>query len=289
MRPFLQILCGTAFLSAAFSLPMVEERSLEKRDYIGLWNGTGPVVTDVKQVKILNCWFDACTLAVLISSQYWVENMIRYGNGAPMANVSWPQDGTVQVQVWNPDTLEPVIEIATVANKSQTEDHPDGNWWHDALSQATKLLGTQVSFAGILPNGTYDSTAGSATIGLKILTGYDTASNLTSEYADADEFWNDLARANENTPVIFNTVSSADLGITTPQLGDSHDYAVFNGTVKHDGSKTIWARNSWGSTDEFKLEDVYSNTFQIIHLKNWDKLEWTSDLWSSNFAVPNEG
>lgn len=123
----------------------------------------------------------------------------------------------------------------------------------------------------------------------KILTGYDTASNLTSEYADADEFWNDLASANESTPVIFNTVSSAELGITIPLLGDSHDYAVFNGTVKHDGSKTIWARNSWGSTDEFKLEDVYNNTFQIIHLKNWDKLEWTSDLWSSNFAVSNDG
>lgn len=140
-----------------------------------------------------------------------------------------------------------------------------------------------------MPNGTYDSTAGSATIGLKILTGYDTASNLTSEYADADEFWNDLARANESTPVIFNTVSSAELGITIPLLGDSHDYAVFNGTVKHDGSKTIWARNSWGSTDEYKLEDVYNNRFQIIHLKNWDKLEWTSDLWSSNFAVSNDG
>lgn len=89
----------------------------------------------------------------------------------------------------------------------------------------------------MLPNGTYDSTAGSETIGLKILTGYDTASNLTSEYADADEFWNDSARANESTPVIFNTVSSAKLGITIPLLGDSHDYMVFNCTVKHDGSR----------------------------------------------------
>lgn len=33
---------------------MVEERSLEKRDYISLWNGTGPIVTDVKQGKSTN-------------------------------------------------------------------------------------------------------------------------------------------------------------------------------------------------------------------------------------------
>ncbi|ODN81735.1 hypothetical protein L202_02126 [Cryptococcus amylolentus CBS 6039] len=265
------------FLGLAFASP-VEERDLLKREYIGLWNESGPVVTDVKQVKIFNCWWAACSLAVLISSQNWIESMIRYGNNASMVNASWPQDGSVQVQIWNPDTLTPVIETAVVANKSQTEDHVDGNWWHDSLSQSIKLLGTKMDVAGIFPNGTFDPTSGSALTGLRVLTGFETASNLTSDYADADAFWTDLARANESTPVIFNTVSLDSIGVTDPQLGDSHDYAVFNGTVHEDGSKTVWARNSWGSTDEFKLEDVYNNTYQIIHLANWDRLEWQDSV-----------
>ncbi|ODO10067.1 hypothetical protein I350_02293 [Cryptococcus amylolentus CBS 6273] len=246
--------------------------------FLGLALASPVEERDLLKLKILNCWWAACSLAVLISSQNWIESMIRYGNNASMVNASWPQDGSVQVQIWNPDTLTPVIETAVVANKSQTEDHVDGNWWHDSLSQSIKLLGTKMDVAGIFPNGTFDPTSGSALTGLRVLTGFETASNLTSDYADADAFWTDLARANESTPVIFNTVSLDSIGVTDPQLGDSHDYAVFNGTVHEDGSKTVWARNSWGSTDEFKLEDVYNNTYQIIHLANWDRLEWQDSV-----------
>ncbi|WVO14209.1 hypothetical protein L204_101841 [Cryptococcus depauperatus] len=290
MRHITSILFSAVLLlsTSSLAMPTAESRHelVPRGEYIGLWNGTGPVVYDVKQVSVLNCWWAASTLSVLIASQNWVMNMIRYGNVAPMAGVSWPQDGTVLVQIWNPYTLEPEYEIAYADKKSTTEDHYYGPWWHDALSQAAKTFATRVEFPGIFhSNGTFDPTQGSAKIGLSLLTGFKSTSKLTSDYPDADAFWADLARASQNTPVIFNTVSKDYIGTTKPQLGDSHDYAVFNGTIKADGSKTIWARNSWGSTDEFELQDVYKNTYQIFHLEDWNNLEQKGDHYP--FSILN--
>ncbi|WVQ80559.1 hypothetical protein IAT38_002664 [Cryptococcus sp. DSM 104549] len=258
--------------------PAGEERSLVDRDiYYGLWNETGPVPTDVKQNKVLNCWWAACSLSVLIANQNWIENLIHYGNNASMVNVSWPQDAAVQVTLWDPtpNVTTPLDFTANAWDKSTTEDHPDGNWWHDALSQGVKQLGQEIDMAGIFKeNGTFDPTSGSARLGLRVLTGYEAVSKLTSEYSGADEFFDDLAKANTSTPVVFNTLVLEEIGVTVPQLGDSHDYAVFNGTDYGNGTKTIWARNSWGSTDEFHVEDIYDNTFQIFHLVDWQPLQW---------------
>ncbi|WWD18340.1 hypothetical protein CI109_102790 [Kwoniella shandongensis] len=274
------------YLSLASAAPALESHptssqtvDLVRRDlYTGLWNESGPDVRDIKQVTVLDCWNDASTLAVLISSKDWIEHLFHYGNGAPMYNVSWPQDVQVQVTLWNPSNLTsgPTTQLATVYNKSRTEDHPDGNWWHDAISQAILSLGSNQSppIEGILANGTFDPLNGSSKIGLEMLTGYEAVGSLRSNYTDTEAFYNDLAKANTGTPVVFNTLSQDDIVPSTPMMGYDHDYAVYNVTDLGNGTRMVWTRNSWGSTDGFDFKVVWQNTYQIIHLKDWNVLEW---------------
>ncbi|WWC88828.1 uncharacterized protein L201_003741 [Kwoniella dendrophila CBS 6074] len=240
-----------------------------------LWNESGPSVRDVKQVKTLNCWWAASSLAVLISSQKWVEGMIKYNNGSEMTGLSWPTESSVSVTVWNPNDGSQKTFNAEHEYISQTEDHPLGNWWHDAIGQAARSLAKDGSSIVGITNNTenpdWDPNNGSAKTGLKILTGFETDVKYR-EFISIDEFFDYCGKASQGTPIIFNTLSKEDVGITKPQLGHSHDYAVFNSTTNQDGERVIWARNSWGSTDAFKLEDVYNNSYMIIHLKDWKVL-----------------
>ncbi|KAK8858450.1 hypothetical protein IAR55_002677 [Kwoniella newhampshirensis] len=277
----IQRLTVFSLLLASFVIaqPALSQRDdLAQRDvYLGLWNESGPDVRDVKQVSVLNCWADASALAVLIASTDWMENLFHYGNGAPMVNTSWPQDASVQVTLWNPNDLAapPTVQTASVYNKSTTEDHPDGNWWHDAISQSLLSIGTRYPYPGVIAsNGTWDPNRGSAEYGLSILTGYPTSSKLRANYSDVDEFFDDLSKARGGTPVIFNTVDEKVIKRSTPMMGWGHDYAVYNGTDLGNGTRLVYARNSWGETDGFDLQTVWENTYQIIHLKEWNVLQW---------------
>ncbi|KAK6908353.1 hypothetical protein I203_102354 [Kwoniella mangroviensis CBS 8507] len=263
----------TLLVSYVAASPIYESRQLVPRGTAPLWNESGPNVRDVKQVKVLNCWWAASSLAVLISSQQWIENMVKYGNGSSMVGQSWPTDSTVQVTVWNPNSGQQQTFETDHDYISQTEDHPDGNWWHDAVGQGAKAMGKTDSFAGVISgeNPDWDPESGSAKIGLKILTGFETESKYR-EFISVDEFFSYCEKASSGTPVIFNTLSKDDVKTTVPQLGHSHDYAVYNGTTNSDGDRVIWARNSWGSTDMFKLSDVYENSYQIVHLRDWNVL-----------------
>ncbi|WWC70610.1 uncharacterized protein I206_104561 [Kwoniella pini CBS 10737] len=260
-------------LSYVAAKPILQPRQLERRGVAPLWNESGPSVRDVKQVKTLNCWWAASSLAVLMSSQKWVEDMVKYGNGSSMTGQSWPKDSTVQVTVWNPNSGSKETFTADQNYISQTEDHPNGNWWHEAIGQGAKAMGKTDSFIGVISgsNPDWDPKSGSATIGLKILTGFETDSSY-QQFLTIDEFFELAKKASTGTPVIFNTLSKEQVGITIPQLGHSHDYAIYNGSINPNGERVIWARNSWGSTDAFKLEDVYNNSYQIIHLRDWNVL-----------------
>ncbi|WWC62392.1 uncharacterized protein I303_104988 [Kwoniella dejecticola CBS 10117] len=253
--------------------PIYQPRQLERRGIAPLWNESGPHVRDVKQVKTLNCWWAASSLAVLMSSQKWVEQMVRYSNGTSMTGLSWPEDSAVQVTVWNPNSGQQETFTADHNYISQTEDHPNGNWWHDAIGQGARAMGKTDSFAGVISgaNPDWDPKSGSATVGLKILTGFDTDAQYT-QFLSIDEFFELAQKAAGGTPVIFNTLAEEDIGVTSPQLGHSHDYAIYNGSTDSEGDRVIWARNSWGSTDAFKLQDVYDNSYQIIHLRSWNVL-----------------
>ncbi|WVW84494.1 hypothetical protein I302_106528 [Kwoniella bestiolae CBS 10118] len=263
----------TFLVSFVAASPIYQPRQLVPRAAAPLWNESGPRVKDVRQVKVLNCWWAASSLAVLMSSQKWIENMVRYSNGSSMTGQSWPSDSTVQVTVWNPTNFQQETHVADHSYISQTEDFPTRNWWHDSIGQAARAMGKTSHFDGVLsgPNPDWDPNTGSANIGLTILTGFETDFRLR-EFMTIDEFFEYCERAATGTPVIFNTMVEDEIGVTVPQLGHSHDYAVFNGSTNADGERVIWARNSWGSTDAFKLEDVYYNSFKIVYLKNWNVL-----------------
>ncbi|WVR09760.1 hypothetical protein IAU60_006836 [Kwoniella sp. DSM 27419] len=244
-----------------------------------IWNGTGPGIKDIKQVTVLNCWWPASSLAVLIANPNWHQHMIRHADGRSMLNESWPQDTAAQVTLWHPGTGDRFTHLAEWSQRSQTEDHPRGNWWHDAFSQAVLAMGAKLGVAGVASNGTWDAWAGSARLGLTMLTGYETVTKPIGEYVTVDDFYRDMGKAAAGTPVVFNTLNKAKIQVTTPQLGDSHDYAVFNASLDEQGNQVICARNSWGSTACYPLQQVFDNTYQIFHLKNWQVLDWvdTSD------------
>ncbi|WRT67634.1 uncharacterized protein IL334_004606 [Kwoniella shivajii] len=271
MKGLLTILLGILpiLIASVSSAPISESETLEKRGVAPIWYETGPRVQDVIQLKVLNCWWAACSLAVLMSSQKWIEQLVRTGNGTSIIGIASPSDSTSQVTVWNPNSGQQETFTADHNLISQTEDHPDGNWWHDALGQGAKALGKTDSVNGILSgeNPDFDPNSGSAKTGLKILTGHDTAFKLKEEIDIGTFFWYCQQAGERHTPVIFNTVPKEDMGTTEPQLGHDHDYAVYNGTENSDGTKTIWARNSWGYTDGFTLEEVYQNSHQLIFLQ----------------------
>ncbi|OCF31299.1 hypothetical protein I316_07085 [Kwoniella heveanensis BCC8398] len=261
-------------LAIAVPAPVIQDRDdVEKRGYLGLWNG-GPSVNDIRQVKVLNCWWAASSLAVLMASQEWVENMIRYSDGRPLLGEDAPQDGKANVTLFSPSTGQKFTHISDETLRSQTEDNPNGNWWHDAFSQAALAMGTQESVQGVLPSGEWDSHDGSALTGLKLWTGYEASQKYLVHYS-IDDFFNDVGKAATGTPVIINTVREEDMGKTEPiQLGYSHDYAIYNATTDAEGNRIIWARNSWGSTDPWKVEDFFYNSFQVIFLQDFRVLSW---------------
>ncbi|WVF69301.1 hypothetical protein IAT40_004077 [Kwoniella sp. CBS 6097] len=263
---------GSSALGAPASF--VEQRDEhEKRGYLGLWAG-GPDVNDIRQVKVLNCWWAASSLAVLIANQQWVENMIRYSDGRPLVGEDAPQDAKANVTLFSPNTGQKFTHVSDETLRSQTEDNPVGNWWHDAFSQGALAMGTQEYTQGVLPSGEWDSNDGSALTGLKMWTGYEPARKKLNQYS-IDDFFNDCAKAATGTPVIINTVKESDMGVTEPiQLGYSHDYAVYNATTDAEGNRIIWARNSWGSTDPWKVEDFFYNSFQLIFLQDFRVLSW---------------
>ena len=224
--------------------------------------------------RVLNCWFDAVTIAVVSVSSWFVQNTFYWPDGPTMAGMTNPASRTVTVTLFDPNTYEPHNLTANIANESTTEDTMGGCWWHDAITQAALQLGATVNIEGIYPNSTFvkDSGATSCESGLSLVTGYPAQADLASGYSDVGAFFDDINKAN-NTPIVVSTVEQVTQ-MAEPKMWSNHGYPVLYATDYGNGTRTATLRNAWGVTDEFQIEDVWKNTYYLNHLTDWKQLNW---------------
>jgi hypothetical protein len=226
----------------------------------------------VLSVKVLDCWLVAASLAVVITSPSWVENMYYFPNGSSMANLSYPSSDLAVVTVFDPTSYVAHNFTTTIANESTTEDDPGGVWWHSAMTQALQLLGTVTYVDGITSSGGIDPNGGSGYLALSALTGYPAIRRATTNYTSSDEFFSDCSKGYW-TPVVLSTCGS--VGTTTPyQIGANHDYAVMYTNDHGNGNRTVTLRNPWGRTEWYDLEDLMANIYGLGHLTDWNYLSW---------------
>jgi hypothetical protein len=259
--------------------------------YSVLWNGASPSWIDLKQgelinrdrprnqlltktvVAVLDCWFVAASLAVVITSPAWVTNMLYFPNGTVMAGLVNPSSPLAIATVFDPNTHTPYNFSTTVAKRSATEDTPGGIWWHSAITQSVSLMAASgVSVDGFLPDGGVDPSGGSGYKGLSLLTPYPSTRRDTANYTSIDEFFSDLSKGYW-TPIVVSTWGN--VGTTTPfQIGANHDYAVMSSTDYGNGTRTVTLRNPWGRTEAYDVEDLWDNIEAVGYLTDWNYLSW---------------
>ncbi|KAL7423229.1 hypothetical protein Q5752_002529 [Cryptotrichosporon argae] len=282
----LALLAGPTLAASVNTPSHARSRALDARTYSydGLWNGTGPVMTDVVQDVDVDCWWAAASIAVVNRSSWFVQNLFYSASNVSLAGTTTPEDETVYVTLYDPTTLGRYWLTASVANESTTEDDPGGAWWHSALTQGLQQLAGLVDVGGVDANGTFDSATAVGAEALAVLTGYAWARDGRAQdmeggkYNTSADLWADLVRA-KYTPVTLSTPATVET--TSPQLDTNHDYAIINTTEWGNGTRTVTARNPWGATDEFQLLDLWNNMWWLNHLANWDPLVVPSTIYAA--------
>lgn len=249
--------------------------------------------------KVYNCWQLACSMAVLHAAPNWTMHLFSYPDGTPMLGNTNPSSQTVIVTMFAPNlnTLAPYILTANVANECDTEDHPNGAWWHDAMTQAILQLGTKVTVTAIHPDGTFDEGSGDSAVGLTTLTGRPATTKIYSDYNGGDQnnqtglndFFNDLTRANTTPVVLASKKGMYVTNDTVPLVAGDHAYAVLNTTDYGNGTKVITCMNPWGIMDVFKVWDLWINFYSVNHLTDWEMVSWPEGQGQGQGQIGQEG
>ena len=191
-----------------------------------------------------------------------------------MAGQWSPASDTAIVTLWNPSTDEPLNFTVSIYSKSKTEDHPYGNWWNSAITQAMQQMAGITDIFGIFPNGTIWRDEGLPSVPMAMMTGYPVTTKKTSEYESIDEWFDDLTKG-IYTPVVVST--NNQVAQTEPKLYGDHAYAVLNTTDEGNGIRYVTVRNPWGATDNFDQWVLFNNTYYVNYLTNFDWLQWNGN------------
>lgn len=248
--------------------------------------------------KVRNCWLQAASLAVVLTSPEWTSNLFYDKNGTALAGAEQPTLVEAVIKLWDPnaiartdsgsldlnmrDTSTHLFPI-NVTHQSKTEDrHKDlknDRWWNSGVLQAILQLGTTTNLIGVhAENGTIDELGGDAGVILTALTGYPSVSKRFNDYGgQGSALYNDLANAyNLQTPIVISTRANTSAKNSFPNsiLKGSHAYAV-RWVEEKDGVKTAILANPWGLTEVASMTEILSNMQRVVYLENFKSLDWT--------------
>jgi hypothetical protein len=225
----------------------------------------------------LDCLWAAASIAVVNASPRFVQSQFSFHGGPSLVDQTYQSTDVVQVQLHDPLTLAPHTYSTTIANRSQVEDDPKGVWFHSAQTQALQLMASDTStpVPGVGTDGTFLSSSGSASAALGILTGKTSARKSKSEFADVDAFWDAINHLTAGTPMTISTPDEVDLVATQPPFGANHAYALLEivQDTGGEGKRELKARNPWGATNLWDVQEVWDNLSALSYLEGWVTLD----------------
>ena len=128
---------------------------------------------------------------------------------------------------------------------------------------------------GFNTDGSFNQANGSSAYTMAMLTGKPVTSWQVTNPATPellDQYYSIMSNGTFS-PVVISTIADDAIQPSVPPIVGDHSYAVFNVT-NNGGNRSVTARNPWGATDTFQLEDIYANTFEVNYLTNRDTLVW---------------
>ena len=236
--------------------------------------------------RMYNCWLPAASIAVSWVNPDWVARLFFHSDNSPVHGQWFPTAETATVQLWDPAYDDGTRHNFSVSlyQKSLTEDYPNGNWWHSALTQGFSQMGmlpipdwtdeTYRVYGIHHENGSFWHNNGIPAVAMAMLTGRPVKVATMDEIpGGVDEWWGYIQHANES-PVVVTTVGVNNTVKTVPEIHGNHAYAVLTTMEEPVGNRTVLMRNPWGTQDWYKAEDVWTNSFYLNHLVNFTRLEW---------------